>query len=176
MNGLIYSKWVSGRPCIAAKYNDGVSGHFMLYVSEDGKIVFHRETEPFGLHSKRRLTPNTYTHVAASFGFGKTARSSIWSNHSFVTPSIGPFIHFVTPSIGGKSTSERELKGGADSTVGFEWTRSLQDGDIHQRLGGRDGERGQGRSSTALVSVSRRHSRSTLKHTHTPALKKEKEN
>lgn len=45
----------------------------MLYVREDGKVVFHRETEPFGLHSKRRLTPNAYTHVAASFGFGKTA-------------------------------------------------------------------------------------------------------
>ena len=58
---------------IMAKYNEGVSGHFMLYVSDGGKVVFHRETEPFGLHSRRRLTPNAYTHVAASFGFGKTA-------------------------------------------------------------------------------------------------------
>lgn len=45
----------------------------MLYVSDEGHVVFHRETEPFGLHSRKRLTPNVYTHVAASFGFGKTA-------------------------------------------------------------------------------------------------------
>jgi len=58
---------------IIAKYNTMVSGHFMLYVREDGHVVFHRETEPFGLHSNGRLSPNEFTHVAASFGAGNTA-------------------------------------------------------------------------------------------------------
>ena len=54
-------------------YNEGVSGHFMLYVRDDGKLVLHRETVPFGLRSISMIPPNVYTHVAASFGFGKTA-------------------------------------------------------------------------------------------------------
>ena len=58
---------------ILAKYNDGVSGHFMLRIREDGQVAFQRETEPYGLYSRRRVPPNVYTHIAASYGFGKTA-------------------------------------------------------------------------------------------------------
>ena len=59
---------VNGR---SRKREERGRGQFTLALDDAGGLTFMRETGlTSALRSKRHLKPNTYTHVAASYGFG----------------------------------------------------------------------------------------------------------
>ncbi len=57
---------VSGEDTIFSKFNGGVSGEYLLELS-DGKLYFHREVSPYAVTGSTTLSTGTWYHVAAVY-------------------------------------------------------------------------------------------------------------
>lgn len=62
---------------VFSKYNRGRRGQYFFSVEETGHIFFHREVAPWGLRSQTKIQAGAWTHVAVTFGAG---RSKIYVN------------------------------------------------------------------------------------------------
>eukprot|EP00899_Mesostigma_viride_P005301 jgi/Mesvir1/14772/Mv05413-RA.1 len=62
---------------IFSKYNRGLRGQYIVRLEQNGALFFHREVAPWGLRSSIRMPAGVYTHIAVSYGAG---RSKVYVN------------------------------------------------------------------------------------------------
>jgi hypothetical protein len=60
-----------------APLHSGRRGQYFFLIEETGHVFFHREVAPWGLRSQTRIPGGWWTHVAVTFGAG---RSKIYVN------------------------------------------------------------------------------------------------
>ena len=62
---------------VFSKYNRARRGQYFVQLEPDGHVFFHREVAPWGLRSTMTIPAGYYTHVAVTYGAG---RSKIYIN------------------------------------------------------------------------------------------------